>query len=46
MGLRGWANGATHTQKEVDPKKKTFFVIEKYVKDVKEGKKHVLDLLE
>ena len=30
----------------VDPKKKTLFVMEKYVEDVKEDEKHVLDLLE
>ena len=31
---------------KVDPKKKTFFVIEKYVEDVKQEEKDVPDLLE
>ena len=31
---------------QVDPKKKTFFVIENYVADVKQNEKHVPDLLE
>ena len=31
---------------EVDPKKKTFFVIEKYVEDVRQDEKHVPNLLE
>ena len=30
----------------VDPKKKHFFVIEKYIEDVKQDEKHVPDLLE
>ena len=33
-------------KKEVVPKKKTFFVIEKYVEDVKQKEKDVPDLLE
>ena len=33
-------------KKEVDPKKKKLFVIEKYVEDVKHDEKHGLDLLE
>ena len=33
-------------KKEVDSKKKLIFVIEKYVEDVKQDKKHVPDLLE
>ena len=36
----------TDTQKEVDPNKSTFFVIEKCVEDVKQDEKHVPDLLE
>ena len=35
-----------HTQKEVDPKKKTRFVIEKYVQDVKQKEKDIPDLVE
>ena len=37
---------AVHTQKEVDPKKKTVFVIEKYIEDVKQKEKDVPDLVE
>ena len=35
-----------HTQKEVVPKKNNFFVIEKYIEDVKQGQKVAADLLE
>ena len=35
-----------HTQKEVVPKKNHFFVIEKYIEDVKQGQKVAADLLE
>ena len=35
-----------HTKKQVHPIKKTLSVIEKYVEDVKQDEKHVLDLLE
>ena len=31
---------------QVDPKKKTLFVLERYVEDVKQAEKHVPDLLE
>ena len=41
MGWRGW----TH-KKEVDPKKKTVFVIEKHIEDVKQDQKNVPDLVE
>ena len=34
------------TQKQANPKKKLFFVIENYVEDVKQEEKHVPDLLE
>ena len=34
------------TQKQVDPITKTLFVIEKYIEDVKQDKKHDPDLLE
>ena len=39
MGWRGVDNWGADTQKEVVPKKKTFFVIEKYVEGVKQVKK-------
>ena len=35
-----------HTQKEVVPKKKTLFLIEKYIEDARQDEKHVPDLLE
>ena len=35
-----------HTQKEVVPKKKTFFLIEKSIEDARQDEKHVPDLLE
>ena len=31
---------------EVEPKKKTFFLIEKYIEDARQDEKHVPDLLE
>ena len=46
MGWRGLPAGGTHTQKEVDPKKKTCFCYRKYVRDVKQDEKHVPDLLD
>ena len=36
----------THTQKEVVPKKKTLFLIEKYIEDARQDEKHLPDLLE
>ena len=44
-GLEGLAAEATEAQKEVDPKKRHLFVIEKHIEDVKQGQKCVLDLL-
>ena len=38
-------HGTGH-KKKVVPKKKTLFVIEKYIEDVKQDEKHVPDLLE
>ena len=35
-----------HTQEQVDPKKMTLFVIEKYIEDVKQEEKDIPDLLE
>ena len=35
-----------HTQKELVPKKKTLFLIEKYIEDARQDEKHVPDLLE
>ena len=37
---------APDTQRKLTLRKKTFFVIEKYVEDVKQDEKSVLDLLE
>ena len=43
----GDGNGThTHTQKQVDPKKMTLFVIEEYIEVVKKEEKDVPDLLE
>ena len=36
----------TRHKKEVDPKKKTLFVMEKYIEDAKQDERHVPDLLE
>ena len=42
-----WVGGdGSGVSTTVDPKKKTFFVIEKYVEDAKQDEKHVSDLLE
>ena len=38
--------GARTYKKKLFPRKRHFFVIEKYVEDVKHDEKHVLDLLE
>ena len=45
-GHRGTTHTQTHTHTEADPENKTVFVIEKYVKDVKQGQKMYPDLLE
>ena len=45
-GLAGVETVCSRTQKQVDPKKKNIFVIEKYIEDVKQDEKHVPDLLE
>ena len=39
MGWRGVGGKGVHTQKEVVPKKKHFFVIEKYIEHVKQDEK-------
>ena len=46
MGWRGLTTGARTHKKRLTIRKRHLFVIEKYVEDVKEKKKHVLDLLE
>ena len=46
MSLRPLAGGGGAVGQQVDPKKRHFFVIEKYVDDVKQNEKHVPDLLE
>ena len=35
-----------HTQREVDPRRRYVFVIEKYIEDVKQEEKHFPDLVE
>ena len=46
MGWRGWTPGLTLTNRKLSLGKRYFFVIEKYVEDVKQEEKDVLDLLE
>ena len=45
-GLEGADAVYPGTQKQVDPKNRHFFAIEKYIEDVRQTEKHVLDLLE
>ena len=46
MSWRGWTSGVTSHKKEVVPKKKQFFVLDKYIEDAKQEEKDVPDLLE
>ena len=46
MGWRGLTTGARSHKKKVVPKKRHFFVMEKYVEDAKQEEKDVPDLLE
>ena len=43
---RGWHPGHGHTKRKLTLRKRYFFVIEKYVEDVKQEEKHFPDLLE
>ena len=46
MGWRGWTSGDDDTKRQLYPRKNNFFVIEKYVEDVRQDEKDVPDLLE
>ena len=46
MGWRGLTTGARTHKKKLTLRKRHFFVIEKYIEDVKQEEKDVLDLLE
>ena len=46
MGWRGWTPGDDDTKRKLTLRKTYFFVIEKYVEDVKQDAKGVPDLLE
>ena len=46
MSWRGWASGAADTKRKLNPREKYFFVMEKYIEDVKQEEKDVPDLLE
>ena len=46
MGWRGWTSGDAETKRKLYLRKSQFFVIEKYVEDVKQEEKDVPDLLE
>ena len=46
VGWRGWANVSTCTKRKLTLGKIHFFVVEKYVEDIKQNEKHVPDLLE
>ena len=46
MSWRGWTTQGADTKRKLYPRKNMFFVIEKYVEDVKQEEKHVPDLLE
>ena len=42
----GWTSGDADTKRKLYLRKRHFFVIEKYVEDVRHDEKHVPDLLE
>ena len=46
MSWRGWTPGEADTKRKLYPRKTHFFVMEKYIEDVKQEEKDVLDLLE
>ena len=46
MGWRGLTTGARSHEKKLYPRKRHFFVMEKYIEDVRQEEKHVPDLLE
>ena len=46
MGWRGWTPWLALTKRKLSLEKRYFFVIEKYIEDVKQEEKDVPDLLE
>ena len=46
VGPRGWTSGDADTKRKLYPRKRQFFVIEKYIEDAKQKEKDVPDLLE
>ena len=46
MSWRGWTSQGADTKRKLYPRKRHFFVIEKYIEDAKQEEKDVLDLLE
>ena len=46
MSWRGWTSQGADTQRKFYPQKKHFFVMEKYIEDVKQEEKDVPDLVE
>ena len=46
MGWRGWTRQGTDTKRKLYPRKRHFFVMEKYIEDAKQEEKDVPDLLE
>ena len=46
MGWRGWTSGGDDTKRKLYPRKRHFFVMEKYLEDAKQEEKDVPDLLE
>ena len=46
MSWRGWTTQAADTKRKLYPRKRHFFVIEKYIEDARQEEKDVPDLLE
>ena len=46
MGWRGWTSGDDDTKRKLYLRKRHFFVMEKYIEDVRQEEKDVPDLLE
>ena len=46
MSWRGWASVGNDTKRKLYPRKRHFFVMEKYIEDARQEEKDVPDLLE
>ena len=46
MGWRAWTTQAADTKRKLYPRKRHFFVMEKYIEDARQEEKDVADLLE